>query len=242
MFTERRRPLSAPEIKRLTDLVERRLQHEPVSRIAGRREFWSLPFALGRDVLDPRPDSETLVEEALGHLPDIDGRYRLLDLGTGSGCLLLSLLAERPGSWGLGIDLALGATHVAQANARALGLADRASFVVGDWIQAIGGRFDLLICNPPYIAEGERAGLAPEVRDYDPSLALFAGDDGLDVYRALAPVVGLALRPGGTAVFEVGLGQAGSVTQLMAENGLESVSTRSDLAGIDRALAFQAPN
>ncbi|MEM8586587.1 MAG: peptide chain release factor N(5)-glutamine methyltransferase [Pseudomonadota bacterium] len=234
--------LDADQTARLAQMVARRLNREPVARILGQREFWSLAFALGPDTLDPRPDSETLVAAALDHLPETDGRYRLLDLGTGTGCLLLALLAERPNAWGLGVDLAEGAAAVACANARSFGLLDRACFMAGNWADAVEARFDMVVCNPPYVSDGERAALMPEVRDHDPALALFAGADGLDAYRALAGRIGPLLAQNGVAALEIGAGQAGAVSALMAVQGLETVETRSDLAAIDRVLVLKPRN
>lgn len=234
--------LDADQSVRLTRMVARRLNREPVARIIGQREFWSLAFTLGSDTLDPRPDSETLVAAALDHLPETDGRYRVLDLGTGTGCLLLALLAERPKAWGLGLDLAEGAARVARANARSLGLHDRACFLAGYWADAVAARFDVVVCNPPYVSDRERARLMPEVRDHDPALALFAGADGLDAYRALAGRMGPLLAQNGMAALEVGADQAGAVSALMAAQGLETVETRSDLASIDRVLVLKPRN
>lgn len=234
--------LATDETARLDAVLARRMKREPVSRILGQREFWSLPFALGPDVLDPRPDSETLVAEALARLPEADRDYRLLDLGTGTGCLLLALLFERPNGWGVGVDRAERAASVARANAVSLGLADRACFMVGHWGDALQTRFDLIVCNPPYISLAERAALAQEVRDHDPALALFGGDDGLDAYRAIGPRLGALLAEDGVAVVEICAGQTEAVTGLMANNALETVAIRSDLAGYDRALAIKALN
>ncbi len=234
--------LDANQAARLSQMVARRLNREPVARILGQREFWSLAFTLGPDTLDPRADSETLVAAALDHLPETYCRYRVLDLGTGTGCLLLALLAERPNAWGLGIDLAEGAAAVARANARALGLDDRACFLSGNWADAVEARFDAVVCNPPYVSDRERAALMPEVRDHDPALALFAGADGLDAYRALAGRIGPLLAQNGVAALEVGAGQAGAVSALMAAQGLETVETRSDLALIDRVLVLKPRN
>lgn len=242
LVTNRDRRLTDRETHALDEAVNRRLCHEPVSRIIDQREFWSLPFALSPDALDPRPDSETLVAEALRCLPTVDGAYRLLDLGTGSGCLLAALLTERRNAQGVGTDLAEGAAKIARTNLERLGLGERAQIVVGHWGDALNARFDLVVCNPPYIAIGERAALAPEVRDHDPALALFAGCDGLDAYRALAPRLEALLASGGTAILEIGAGQADAVNGLMANNGLETLKICADLAGIDRVLVVQATN
>lgn len=215
--------------------LDRRAAREPVSRILGHREFWSLDFALGPATLDPRPDSETLVEAALAAVPA--GRpLRVLDLGTGTGCLLLAVLHDRPSAFGIGVDRSEPAARTARDNARALGLADRAAFTVGDWATALAGRFDLVLSNPPYIPESDIAALEPEVREHDPRLALSGGADGLDAYRALAAALPDLLAPGGTAVVELGIGQAADVAALFRAAGLDIAGTPHDLAGIPRCV------
>lgn len=221
------------------DHLSRRAAREPVSRILGRREFWSLDFALGPATLDPRPDSETLVEAALAAAPDrppSNRPLRVLDLGTGTGCLLLAVLHDRAAAFGIGVDRSEAAARVAQDNARALGLANRAGFLVGDWATALAGRFDLVLSNPPYIPESDIAALEPEVREHDPRLALAGGADGLDAYRALAAALPDLLAPGGTAVVELGIGQAVDVAALFRGAGLDIAGTPHDLAGIPRCL------
>lgn len=243
MLAQHDRLLGIAEQARIAALAERRAGREPVSRILGRREFWSLSFAVTPAVLDPRPDSETLVEAALACLV-ADRPARVLDLGTGSGCLLLSVLHERPLATGVGIDLMPQAVAVAAGNARALGLAARASFRQGDWGAGLDERFDLVLCNPPYVAEAERRILAPEVVEFDPAAALFAGPDGLDAYGRLAPALPGLLHPGAVAILELGQGQAAAVEALLAAAGLEVVDCRRDLGGIARALVArlkQAP-
>jgi release factor glutamine methyltransferase len=226
--------LPAEAAARYAGHLARRAGHEPVSRILGHREFWSLDFALGPATLDPRPDSETLVEAALAACPDRP--LRVLDLGTGTGCLLLAVLHDRPAAFGLGVDRSEAAAGTARANARALGLADRAAFLVGDWATALDARFDLILSNPPYIPEAEIAALDPEVRDHDPHLALSGGADGLDAYRDLAVALPGLLVPGGTAVVELGIGQAADVAALFRAAGLDITATPHDLAGIPRCL------
>lgn len=219
---------------RYADHLARRERREPVSRILGRREFWSLDFALGPATLDPRPDSETLVEAALAAASDRP--LRVLDLGTGTGCLLLAVLHDRPAAFGIGIDRSEAAARVARDNAHALGLSDRAAFLVGDWATALAGRFDLVLSNPPYIPEADIAALEPEVREHDPRLALSGGADGLDAYRALAMALPELLAPGGTAVVELGIGQAADVAALFRAAGLDIAGTPHDLAGIPRCV------
>ena len=213
--------------------VARRAGREPTSRILGSREFWSLAFALGVDTLDPRPDSETLVEAALAQFGSEP--RRVLDLGTGTGCLLLAILSERPEWSGVGVDIAPGAIEVACGNAARLGLAQRARFETGDWRDAAGG-FDLIVANPPYIPSRDIADLAPEVRRYDPRRALDGGADGLDAYRALAPVITGRLRPGGRAVLEIGQGQGDAIAVMLSAAGLSVCERRRDLSGIERCL------
>ncbi len=180
IFSRPERPLSVAEADAIAALLDRRAAREPLSRIVGMREFWSLPFRLTPDTLDPRPDSETLVQAVLDEIPDHAAPRRILDLGTGSGCLLLALLSELPQAWGLGIDLNPGAARAAADNAFALGLNGRSAFVAGDWGQALDTRFDVILANPPYIPASEIDGLDPEVKHWDPSLALAGGKDGLD--------------------------------------------------------------
>ncbi|MCX7353660.1 MAG: peptide chain release factor N(5)-glutamine methyltransferase [Alphaproteobacteria bacterium] len=232
------RALSAAEQSAFSDLLRRRRAGEPTSRIVGRREFWSLDFAITPDVLDPRPDSETIVETVLGALQS-RAVPRIVDLGTGSGCLLLALLSECPDATGLGVDISAAACRVATGNARRLGLDDRAAFACMDWNGAVTpGGFDVVVSNPPYIADGEIEGLAPEVARHDPRGALSGGADGLDAYRCLAPAAAVLLRPGGFAVMEIGAGQGPAVERLFAARGLALREARRDLAGIDRCLLF----
>lgn len=230
--------LSEAEQSALSDLLRRRRAGEPVSRLVGRREFWSLDFAITPDVLDPRPDSETVVEAVLDAL---QGRAapRIVDLGTGSGCLLLALLSERPDATGLGIDISAGACRVAVDNANRLGLDGRATFACMDWNGAIGQeRFDVVVSNPPYIADAEIESLAPEVARHDPRGALSGGVDGLDAYRRLAPVSASLLGAGGFVVVEIGIGQGPMVEGLFAPHGLVLREARRDLAGVERCLLF----
>ena len=217
-------------------LVERRTRREPLSHILGEREFWSLSFRTGPAVLDPRPDSETVVAAALDLFPDDGAPLRILDLGTGSGCLLLSVLSERPAAIGLGIDLSPAAAALARDNARRLGLSARAMFAVGDWAEAIATPFDLVLANPPYIPHREIAGLEPEVAQYDPAMALDGGGDGLDAYRAIAGQLCRLLGPDGRAVMEFGAGQESGLPPLLSGHGLETVGVRHDMAGRPRCL------
>lgn len=230
-----REPAGAEAAARLEALLARRLAREPVSRILGRREFWSLEFALSPETLDPRPDSETVIEAALAVTPR-DRPLAILDLGTGSGCLLLALLSELPLAHGLGIDRSAGAVETATANAERLGLAGRAGFERRDWRDGLAGVFDLVVANPPYIPEGEIAGLEPEVARFDPLAALAGGLDGLDAYRRLAPLLPDLLSGHGTVIFEVGAGQAPRVAALLEAAGLLVAGTSADLSGIERCV------
>ncbi len=230
------RPMAERARRRLACFVGRRAAHEPLSRLRGQREFWSLDFTLSPDTLDPRPDSETVIESALAVLPDRQAPLTLIDFGTGSGCLLLALLSELPRATGLGVDISWGAARTARRNAARLGLHDRARFVVGDWDAAIGGAADVILANPPYIRTADLSSLAPEVRDYDPKNALDGGDDGLQAYRALAKGVKRLLAPDGIALFEVGEGQAEAVAQLAVCSGLKVLFVRADLSGIARCV------
>jgi release factor glutamine methyltransferase len=240
---EPKRPLDEAEAGRLAELARRRESREPLSRILGRREFWSLSFALGPETLDPRPDSETLIEAALAWLGPSRGRaegpmLKILDLGTGTGCLLLALLSELPRAEGLGIDAQPGAVTMARANAEVLGLGARTRFRTGDWGQGIGERFDVIVCNPPYVPAAEIARLEPEVARFDPWLALSGGSDGLDSYRALALQLPDLLAGEGRAFIELGFGQAAAAAGLFESGGLQAVDCRSDLAGIPRCLVL----
>lgn len=217
--------------------IARRAARAPVGRILGRRGFWTLDLALGPDTLEPRPDTETLVEAALAAFPIPPAR--IVDLGTGTGALLLALLSEWPRTLGLGIDIAPGAAAVARANAATHGLADRAHFVVADWTAALGGPVDLVVCNPPYVETG--AALAPEVADHDPARALFAGADGLDDHRRLWPDLARHLAPGGTAILEIGAAQGPAATALARAAGFAEVRIRQDLGGLDRAVVASLP-
>jgi release factor glutamine methyltransferase len=213
-------------------LVERRAVHEPVAYITGTRGFWSIDLAVGPGALVPRADSETLIDAAIaqfaGRPPD-----RILDLGTGPGTLLLAALAEWPEATGLGIDASADALAYARQNAKALGVEARAAFALGNWGEGIAERFDLVLANPPYVATGDH--LPAEVRDHEPAAALFAGADGLDDYRLLAPQLPALIAPGGAAVIEIGADQGTAVATLLAAAGLKARTCR-DLGGRDRCL------
>lgn len=227
----RLRDLAVPE--EFSALVERRLAHEPVSHITGRRAFWTLELSVTPDVLTPRPDTETLMEAAVAHFRDTAEPRRILDLGTGSGALLLAALDQWREATGLGIDISAAALDVARANAQRCGFADRAEFRQGDWFEGIEERFDLILANPPYIASG--TALPPEVAEHEPHGALFAGADGLDAYRAIAPKLADRLAPGGLAAIEIGFDQQDDASGLFAGQGL-TISVLTDLGGRPRCI------
>jgi release factor glutamine methyltransferase len=230
------RALDRRAAARAAELVARRAAREPYSRLAGRRQFWGLDFELSPDTLDPRPDSETLIEAALATLPNRQAPLRIVDFGTGSGCLLLALLSELPRATGLGIDILPGAAAMARRNAAALGLARRSLFVAASWGDAIAGLADVILANPPYICSAQISQLQPEVARHEPRAALDGGADGLDAYRRLAGETHRLLAPGGVAFFELGEGQKSAVAALMAAAGLSPAGARRDLAGIERVL------
>jgi release factor glutamine methyltransferase len=220
-------------------LIARRAAHEPLALILGRREFWSLDFAVSSATLIPRPESETLIEAALAAFPDRCAVRSVLDLGTGTGCLLLAALSEFPATFGLGVDRVPDAAALAARNAAALGLAGRAAFLAGDWAAALAGRFDLILSNPPYIATEDLAGLMPEVAAHEPISALDGGADGNDAYRRIIADLPRLLAERGVAIIELGAGQAGPVCALAQAAGLRT-ELRADLAGIPRALVLRS--
>lgn len=223
---------SGPVPEAFAELVERRFCHEPIAYILGHREFWTIDLDVTPAVLIPRGDSETLIEAAVAHF-GARGPRRVLDLGTGSGALLLAALAQWPSATGLGIDMSAAAIEVAARNARKLGFQDRAAFAIKGWDAAGVPGFDLILCNPPYIGTGEA--LPHGVVHFEPASALFAGTDGLDDYRHIAPL--LALAPGGVACIEIGAEQAAAVSALFAAQGW-TIEIRCDLAGRDRCLVL----
>jgi release factor glutamine methyltransferase len=233
------RALDSEESERIAAMAARRLAREPVARIVGIKEFWGLLLRVTPAVLVPRPETETAVEISLAAL-DIDGgrtrSLRIADLGTGSGALLLALLSELPHAFGVGTDVSESALAVARDNAERLRLGERAAFVACDFADALAGTFDLVVANPPYVASGELAQLAPEVREHDPIVALDGGPDGLRAYRALAADVPRLIGTGGHLVVEVGAGQAPGVAALFEQKQPLDVTTACDLAGIPRVL------
>lgn len=222
---------------RVEAYARRRECGEPLARIEGRRGFWGREFAITPDVLDPRADTETLVEAALAAFSQRrDEPLRVIDFGAGSGAILATLLGEWPRALGLGVDLSPAAAAVAQANLQALGLSGRARVRVGRWGEGLEGPFDVIVSNPPYIPTGEIAGLARDVRDHDPHLALDGGADGLDAYRALAPEIARLLAPSGRFFLEIGAGQGDDVAAIVAQAGLAVDLRRRDFGGIERVI------
>ncbi len=224
---------------RVAAFAARRASREPVARIIGHREFWGLDFVVSPATLVPRPDSETVIEAALEFLADRSAPLRVIDFGTGTGCLLLALLKELPAATGLGVDLAHEAAATARCNAERLGLAQRAKFLVSFWGRAVAGSFDVILANPPYIPSGAIAGLAPEVARFDPALALDGGMDGLASFRQLAPDIARLLHEDGKAFVELGADQAGAVAAVMEQTGLAICTVRRDLSGIERCLVVR---
>jgi len=239
LIAQSERVLEPREINAVTPFAARRLRREPVARILGRKEFWSLSLKVTPDVLVPRPETESVVEIALDTVLRNGLRLeklRLLDIGTGSGALLLALLTELPNAAGTGTDISAAALDVARANAQQNGVAGRSEFVLCDIAAGVTGTFDLIVANPPYVKSGDIEGLDPEVREYDPKVALDGGADGLDAYRAIAAAARGLLAPAGRLFVELGAGQELSVRALFTNAGLTVRAVRNDLSGIARAL------
>lgn len=230
-------PLDADAAEKIEALVARRAARQPVAQIVGGREFWSLPFRVTPATLTPRPDSETLIAAALGVFTDRDQPWRILDLGVGSGCLLLTLLRELPQARGTGIEICVDAVSVARQNACELGVEGRVEFRLGNWFEALretDGPFDLVVANPPYIPEADIAALEPEVSRYEPCIALSGGADGLDAYREIAAGLDSVLKPTGVFIGEFGEGQHVAVSKLLDLFGFPDIDPKRDLAGIWR--------
>jgi release factor glutamine methyltransferase len=230
------RALDDEERARVAASLTRRAAREPVARIVGRRHFWTLDLNVSSSTLDPRADTESIVEAVVAAIPDRTVPLRILDLGTGTGALLLALLSEYGAAQGIGVDSSAGAVSTARMNAEAHGLSGRATIRQGDWTEDLRGPFDVIVSNPPYIPSGAIAQLPPEVKGFDPPEALDGGPDGLDAYRRILPAISAILAPAGLAVLEVGAGQMDDVSALAADNGLAELGRRRDLAGIERAL------
>lgn len=239
LYVNFERPLQTDELAAFRERVKRRAGREPLAYILGHTEFWSLPLKVTPAVLIPRPDTELLVEEALPRLAD--GPRQVLDIGTGSGALAIALAHERPECTVTAIDVSMAALEVAAENARANGVAERIRFVPGDLGALPAGPFDLMVANPPYIPSGELATLMPEVRDFEPLLALDGGADGLAAYRAIAVQTDTVVTVGGWLLVEVGAGQAAAVQTLFAAAGLTDIFVSRDLAGIERVVGGKRP-
>lgn len=237
IVTDPYRPLTPEQEATLADYLARREKREPVSHILGRKGFWKIMLRVTPDVLTPRPDTETVVETVLKDFPEHAG-WSVLDLGVGSGAILLAILAERPAAKGLGVDASEDALAVARDNAAALGLEGRTALLRGDWTAGLADNaFDLVVSNPPYIATDVLETLEPEVKDFEPRLALEGGPDGLDAYRILAPEILRVLKPGGRFAVEIGYDQKDAVEALFRAAGAEDVRTVRDLADRDRVVA-----
>jgi len=245
LITRPDRIVELAAIRRLAEFIQRRALREPVSRILGARGFFGREFALSSATLDPRPDSEVLIEAVLAFVDSKSWRnrpLRILDVGTGSGCLLVTLLAELRLATGLGTDISTAALDTAASNARRLGVSDRAAFRTAAGLEGIAGPFDILICNPPYIAGGDIPGLEPEVRDFDPRAALDGGPDGLLVYRQIIPAIGQVV-PSGFAALEIGAGQADAIETMLrgalGQKRLGTLSRHLDLGGHTRCVSLE---
>lgn len=237
IVTDPYRPLTPEQQSTLEDYLSRRERREPVSHILGRKGFWKIMLSVTPNVLTPRPDTEVVVDHVLKQFPEAMA-FNVLDLGVGSGAILLSILAERPAAKGLGIDISEEALAVARENAANLGLAERTALLRGDWTAGLGdATFDLVVSNPPYIASDVIEGLEPEVKDYEPRLALDGGADGLDAYRILASEILRVLKPGGAFAVEIGFDQKDAVEALFKAAGATDVQTLKDLAMHDRVVA-----
>ena len=244
LLREPRASLGSDAARILQDHVAKRITRVPVARILGEWEFWSLPFTLVAESLVPRPDSETVVAAALIALKERrhnNEGLRVLDLGTGSGCLLISLLHEMKGAHGVGVDIAPGAISIARHNAERNGVADRVSFQEAHWGAGITGPFDLIVSNPPYIVDSIIDTLEPEVRVHDPRLALSGGEDGLEAYRAIADALPALLAPGGVVALEIGSDQAESVPAIYRERGYEIEGPFADFGARPRAIVLRRP-
>ena len=235
LTTELSRTINPAQVSQFEHLVRRRMGREPVSHITGKRLFWGRDFRVNRDVLDPRPETETLIALALaGSTPN-----HILDLGTGSGCILITLLAEWSDALGVASDLSEAAMTVARCNAARLGVSERARFIASDWFAGIDGVFDLIVSNPPYVSSNEMPNLQPEVSRFEPHMALTPGGDGLGAYRKISTGLARHLAPGGKALFEIGASQGETVSEIMRSTGLGDVKLHTDLDGRDRVVEIR---
>ncbi|MEZ5961304.1 MAG: peptide chain release factor N(5)-glutamine methyltransferase [Hyphomonadaceae bacterium] len=241
IVTDPRRSVTDAQVNAVNALTVRREAREPVSQIIGSKHFWTLDLAVDRNVLTPRPETEFVVEAGLQETLPADAPHRILDLGAGSGAIILALLKERPNATGIAIDISEGALEVVRLNAAALGIADRLEIRQNDWAEGLDERFDLVVSNPPYIRTGDIEGLAPEVARFEPWLALDGGEDGLVAYRIITAALPRLLKPGAAFALEVGLGQAEAVKGMAEAAGLSVGEPRRDLAGIPRVVVGHAP-
>jgi len=228
--------ISADTAAKLNEFSQRRKTGEPIAYISGQKEFWSLNFKVSRETLIPRPDSETLVEAVLSALPDKSAGLSILDLGTGTGCLLLALLSELPNAKGLGLDISPAACEIAQENAEMLSLTSRATIQQGDWMTKLSGEFDVIISNPPYIIESDIAELEQGVNQFEPHLALSGGADGLDAYHLIAAQCKTHLPPNGLLAVECGIGQVPDIKGIFKKNNLIVKSVHKDIANVERCI------
>lgn len=236
IVTDPRRAISDAQVKAVDELTKRREAREPVSHILGRKHFWTLDLAVNASVLTPRPETEFVVEAGLQETLPSDASHRILDLGAGSGAIILALLKERPNATGVAIDISHDALAIVRANAEQLGVIDRVQIRQGNWAEHLDERFDLVVSNPPYIPTAEIDGLQPEVSRFEPRVALDGGGDGLAAYRIITAALPELLKPGGAFALEVGVGQAEAVRALAEEAGLSSGEPRRDLSGIPRVV------
>lgn len=231
--------LSPMQEAHFRDLIDKRAHRQPVAQLLGKREFYGRDFKVTKATLDPRPDSETLIETVLARILDKDAPLKLLDLGTGTGCLLITLLKELPMARGLAVDISDEALQVARENAAALGVGERIEFMQSCWAEKVAGKFDIILSNPPYIPAAAIALLAPEVSRYEPKLALDGGADGLDCYRAIMAQLPGLLTQTGWAVLEIGIGQRRDMEELAQLNGLQVVAVKQDLSSIPRCVVIE---
>ena len=236
LLLDNEREISPKQLAQYQLLLDKRKNRQPVSQLIGKREFWGMCFKVTQDTLDPRPDSETLIEAILARLPNREVPLKVLDLGTGTGCLLLTVLSQYPNAQGIGVDISLDALNVARENAKKLGLEHRVEFLSSCWGNEVKESYDLVISNPPYIPSSIIPSLAPEVAQWEPKLALDGGEDGMDCYRAIVPQLKTLLAPQGLAVFEIGIGQAKDLQAVVESHAMQVAGSKDDMAYITRCV------